>query len=313
MASEEERAKILAEYMQDADKDQADDEDEFQAGDYDDDDDDGNNSYDESDSDPQNGEPTKKDDNYAVLTGNLVLNDEGRLVYAGTWCMKKDLKANQQIDEKERKKTKFKLKSKQILGTSGKLKFDLRNPLLSEKKARTILMDGFFTTDETDMVQPHRKIKERDVELIFSQGVPMKKGEEEVSNAKGDPCFVVKGKGSNDFGAFSLEGIYCPLAQEKDSHPLTFSKRYGLAAGSKRERDYDSEDDYEISGDDDEAADITELIGLADDAELSVEELRKKYYGGDDDAHAAKKGEDKQASVKRSKIVDEDDDDGCGF
>ena len=83
-----------------------------------------------------------------------------------------------------------------------------------------------------------------------------------------------------------------------------------MTSGSKRERDYDSEDNYEISGDDDEAADITELIGLADDAELSVEELRKKYYGGDDDAHAAKKGENKQASVKRSKIVDEDDDDG---
>jgi len=310
MASEEERARILAEYMQDADK--ADDEEEFQGEDSDEeDDDDRSNSDDDSESDSPNGEPSKKNDNYAVLTGNLILNEEGRLVYSGTWCMKKDLNANQKIDEKEKKKTKFKLKSKQILGTSGK--FDLTNPLLAEKKTRTILMDGFFTTDKTDLVQPHRKIKERDVELIFSQGVPMKKGEKD--DLKKEACFVVKGKGSNDFGAFSLEGIYCPKAKEQDtcSHPLIFSKRYGFTSGSKRVRDYDSEDDHEISGDDDEGADFTELVGLVDDAELSVDELRKKYYGGDGDKESANKEEDKKALGKRSKIVDEDDDDGCGF
>ena len=323
MASEEERARILAEYMQDADK--GEDEEEFQAEDYDEEEEDANDndSYggddSHSDSDSQTGEPTKKDENYAVLSGNLILNEEGRLVYSGTWCMKKGLEENQRIDEVERKKTKFKLKSKQNLKATGKV-FDLANPLLAEKKARTVLFDGFFTTDKTDAVQPHRKVKERDVELIFSQGVPMKKGEKDES--KKEACFVVKGKGSNDFGAFSLEGIYCPKPEGKvgGSHPLTCSKRYGFASGSKRGRDYDSEEDYEISGD--EAADMTELVGLADDNEMSVEELRKKYYGGTEEQQDKKeetkpkpneKEKDSKAPAKRSKIMDEDDDDGCGF
>ena len=383
MASEEERARILAEYMQDADK--AEDEEEFQAEDYDEEDDEDANSDDESHSDSDSdshqhqtgGEPTKsntknntknknkKDDNYAVLSGNLILNEEGRLVYSGTWCMKKDLEENQRIDEAERKKTKFKLKSKQNLngkanatgtGTGKVHVFDLANPLLlvGEKKARTVLFDGFFTTDKTDTVQPHRKVKERDVELIFSQGVPMVKdgkgGKDDDDESKKEACFVVKGKGSNDFGAFSLEGIYCPNANAKTegkdtgtgtgtgtgSHPLTCSKRYGVASGSKRGRDYDdSEEDYEISGDEAEAADMTELVGLADDNEMSVEELRKKYYGGtcseeqdgdgDGDGNGKEETKSKQTNekekdskapaTKRSKIVDEDDDDddGCGF
>jgi hypothetical protein len=330
MASEEERARILAEYMQEADK--GEDEEEFQAEDYDEEEND-NDSYgdDESHSDGDSqtgtGEPSTKkgDENYAVLSGNLIMNEEGRLVYSGTWCMKKDLEENQRIDEVERKKTKFKLKSKQNLKATGKV-FDLANPLLggAEKKARTVLFDGFFTTDKTDAVQPHRKVKERDVELNFSQGVPMKKGEKD--ELKKEACFVVKGKGSNDFGAFSLEGIYCPKSEGKvgvgGSHPLTCSKRYGFASGSKRGRDYDSEEDYEFSGDEDEAADMIELVGLADDNEMSVEELRKKYYGGTEEQQDEKedtktkpneKEKESKAPAKRSKITDEDDDDGCGF
>ena len=312
MASEEERANIIAEYMQAADRD-VEDEEEFQGEDDDEDDgDDGHDSFDEdSDSDNDGETAPKKDDNYAVLKGILHMNDEGRLVYSGTWCMKKDLAKQAQSSDKGKKKTKFKLKSKQALGTT-KGKFDLLNPLLAEKKPRTILFDGFFTTDDTDTVQPHRKIKERDIELIFSQGVPMKKSEGAAEAKAKEGCFVVKGKGANDFGAFGIEGIYCPSssAEEKDGHPLTCSKRYGgfeSTVGSKRSRDYDSEDDYEISGD--EAADMDELIGLHEEADMSVEELRKKYYGGDDEDE----DEDGELPAKRSKVVEEDDDDGCGF
>ena len=311
MASEEERAKILAEYMQAADRD-VEDEEEFQVDDYDNEDDGQDSFGDESDSDGGDSHK-KKDDHYAVLKGNLVLSDDGRLVYSGTWCMKKDLEAHDKKNDEEKKKTKFKMKSKQALSPKGTL-FDLLDPLLPDKRPRTILFDGFFTTDETDQVKPHRKIKERDVEFIFSQGVPMKKSEGEESKQS---CYVVKCKGTNDFGAFGMEGIYCPSSKQQDVQPLTCSKRYGCesTSASKRGRDYDSEDDYEISGD--EAADITELTGLADDAALSVEELRKKYYGGEgDNQPCAVHDQDIQSAAKRSKVLEEeedDDDDGCGF
>lgn len=316
MASEEERAKILAEYMAAADKDDGDDEEaEFQ--DFDDEDD--ANSFDDSDSDDDGGNHASngkhKDENYAVLDGSLSLNDEGRLVFSGLWCMKKDLKPTSALPDdasKEKKKTKFKLKSKQSF--TGK-KFSLANPLLADNKPRTMIFDGFFTTDKTDTVQPHRKIKEKDVEITFSQGVKMRKascdlGSEDKnknsSSTEGD-CIVVKGKGTNEFGSFVLEGLYETVSDSKQSQPLTCSKRYKFV-GSTND-DYDSEDDYEISGD--EAADLSELVGLADDAELSVEELRKKYYGGGgaDDS----KEEVKSPAAKKAKIIDDDDDDDCGF
>ena len=318
MASEAERAKILAEYLQDADKD-VEDEDEFQADDYDDDDDEG--SYDGVEEDTG-------DDNYAVLEGKIMINDEGRIVYGGNWCMKKDLDKQALKTDKEKRNTRFKLKSKQSLGKKGR--FDpLMNPLMPNKGPRTVIFDGFFTTDATDTVEPHRKIKEQEIEIIFAQGIPMKKknasgDEKEAKNVQNDseaPCFLVKGKGLNDFGTFALEGIYCPSPRSKDGHTLTCSKKYCRAP--KENGNYDSEDDYEISGD--EAADLTELCGLADDAQLSVEDLRKKYYGGDDDDEGrnAEDGDDckKKASsddsndvkpAKRRKLDIEDDDD-CGF
>ncbi len=331
MASEEERAKILAEYMQAADRD-VEDEEEFE--DQDDEDSNDEGSYNGDDDDAQ----AEGDQNYAVLDGKIMINDEGRIVFGGSWCMKKDLEKQALKTEKEKRKTRFKMKSKQSLGKKGR--FDpLLNPLMPNKAPRTVLFDGFFTTDETDTIEPHRKMKETNIEIIFSQGVPMKSdGCHETKDANGDyagngiskgngnakdsgPCFVVKGKGTNDFGNFNIEGIFCPNPRNRDGHPLTCSKRYCRAS----KRFYDSEEDYEISGD--EAADITELCGLADDAQLSVEELRKKYYGGGDDednddegsnlkvAAAGGKSDGGKRAAKRSKIVreEDDDDDGCGF
>eukprot|EP01083_Nonionella_stella_P097621 274386_1 len=357
MASEEERAKILADYMQAADADDGQDEEEEFHGDDDSDIDGEEGSYGDSDDDDGDDDDalvSSKDENYAVLQGNLVLNDEGRLVYSGIWCMKKDLnKQQQQGDEKKaivedgkKKKTKFKLKSKQTLGSESQQPFSLLNPLLGDNKPRSLLFDGFFTTDETDTIQPYRKIKERDVELIFSLAAADKsdgtadtatangnsddKGKEkEKSTTEGSKKIVVKGKGNNDFGQFHLGGIYGPA---DGSHSLTCSKRYGVAeasasAGTKRGRGYndDSEDDYVMS--DDEGANLTELVGLHDDAELSVDELRKRYYGGDDSGAGSgsgagagggnKSGTDSakngEGPAKRSKIAEEDDDDGCGF
>ena len=337
MASEEERAKILAEYMQAAERD-VEDEEEFQDQD---DDEDSNEEGSYNGEDDDDLLPAKGDENYAVLQGKIMINDEGRIVYWGSWSMKKDLEKQALKSDKEKKKTRFKMKSKQSLGKKGR--FDpLLNPLMPNKMPRTVLFDGFFTTDETDTVEPHRKMKERDIELVFSQGVPMKPNENseekegDASNGNGNgnananasgngnagPYFVVKGKGTNDFGNFTVEGIFSPNPRNRDGHPLTCSKRYCRAS----KRFHDSEDDYEISGDEDEAADLTELCGLADDASLTVEQLRQKYYGGgDDDADvdvendskvaAAGKSDGGKPAAKRSKIVheEEEDDDGCGF
>lgn len=296
MASEEERAKILAEYMKEADNGNGDDEPEWNGGDSDSDDDE-EEEFDDDQSD-NDGKPAH-DENYVVLQGSLVINDEGRLVFSGTWCMKKDLldsnggvsKEHQDSSNGKKKRTKFKLKSKQVL--SGK-KFDLTDPLVPDKRPRTLLFDGFFHTDATDAIEPYRKIKERDVEITFSQGASSK-------NAEDSKTFLVKGQGTNDFGAFNIEGIYRPVSP----FSLTVSKRYG---SNTVDDDYDSED---IEGDEGDAADMGELIGLHEEANLSVEELRKRYYGGDsgpvdneDDAPVA-------AASKKQKY--DDDDDECGF
>lgn len=329
MASDKDRAKIMAEYLQHDDDD--DDEEEFQEDDYEDDDEDDDDDDDEN-QDATN--PQSTNEHYAILNGHLTLNDEGRLVYSGTWCMKKDLELHESLDDAQKKKTKFKLKSKQALGANGK--FDLLNPLLSSsssggKKTRIVVMDGFFTTDKTDAIEPHRKIKEQNVEFVFSQGVPMMKRDDGSGSGSGSgsathdnkmnrACFVVKGTGTNDFGNFTLEGIYCPdddSNKDPAGQELKCSKRYIFANTMKRGRDYDSEDDYVISDDEAVGADVEELIGLADDAALSVEALRKKYYGGggggapddDDDDESTDEELDRKMPAKKFKTADDDDDD----
>jgi hypothetical protein len=332
MASAEERARIMAEYMQSADRD-VEDEEEFQ-----DDEEDSNDegSYDGQDDEGEESEPA--DENYAVLNGKILINEEGRIVFGGNWCMKKDLEKQGNKSEKEQRKTRFKMKSKQSLGKKGR--FDpLLNPLMPNKMPRTVLFDGFFTTDDTDTVEPHRKMKERDIEIVFSQAVlPLKNDDAESNseekeahpngnghrNGSAPPSFVIKGKGTNDFGNFTMEGIFCPNPRNRDGHPLTCSKRYSRSASK---RSYDSEDDYEMSADEAAPADLNELCGLADDAQLSVEQLRQKYYGGSDDDNNGQDDVDSGSKVaavsvgkndgkpaaKRSKVVDDDEDDGCGF
>ncbi len=388
MATEEERTAILAEYMDQVDQDNGDDEEEFEGDYFDDDDDDdggdGSDDYDDGDEDDDNngdeGDSKEKEDNYAILNGNLTFNDEGKLIYSGTWSMKLQQQQEQQQepqdsldknsngnDKKKKKKTKFKLKSKRVLkvdaSSSSKSSspgniFTLQNPLLPEDKPRSILFDGFFTTDETDTIEPYRKIKERDVEFVFSKFQDQVNGNGEsgsssYSDKAEETKFQLQGKGSNDFGTFHINGILVvPAAdqqqeqkEEKEktaataesiSIPLTCNKKYVVAQSSdkgvvkKRKRrgaaGYDSEDDYDFGDDGDEGADYGELIGLHEEAELSVEELRKRYYGGGegDDSKGAEKTGNKNGSDqvngtapsnKKSKISldDDDDDDGCGF
>ena len=165
-------------------------------------------------------------------------------------------------------------------------------------------MNGFFCTDHTDQVQPYRKIKERNITLSFST--------KNRTSPKGQ--FQVKGNGCNEFGHFTLEGTYIPDIQNQ-KYWLQCNKQYGGIS-----KTYDSDDS--IDEEDDHGADVGELNDLEHDAEISVEELRKKYYN----ATNAKKDDDndddkayKPPATKRQKVAnlppedDEEDDDDCGF
>ena len=261
-------------------------------------------------------------ENYAVLDGKVLLNEEGRVSYVGTWQMKKDRDAAAAAAEfasgddeeaggkkSKKKKQKFKLKSRQTMSTNGSSDggpiFLLDNPTVSKKEdpqtipsKRTMMFDGFFFTPEEE---GHRKIKEKDVEVTFSV-------------VEGDPSsFKVEGKGINDFGAFTIEGTYKSSGSE-GSNPLVSNKEYVPVGGDDGDFDDEASDDDEMS--DAEEAEYGELVALNEEANMSVEELRKRYYGGgggggddDDDEEDAKK-----PAAKKSKVVaDDSDDEACGF
>lgn len=330
MAREEERAKIMAEYMDSLKKNDEDDLEDDEALDYSDGEDDGEFTENSDDDDNVNEKSLKEtQSDYAVLQGSLSLSDVGRLVYAGTWNMKSNLDNQMQsfrestrvpvpqstVIIKEKKKTKFKLKSKHSLPDNF-----LTHPL-SDSNPRTLLLDGFFTTDETDKIQPYRKVKERDVEFSFAAETIS--GKSVISNKNGDiAVYSIRGRGTNDFGSFSISGTYTPttthIHEEKNPTPtkaydLTCTKRYTpiqLSSTRKRRRGQEYDDDDEIS--DDGGADFNEVIGLHEDANLSVEELKKKYYGNNSDGEDI---DEKKANGfgGAGASGDPDEDDGCGF
>ena len=310
MASEEERSKIMSEYMDSLNKSDDDDSECEEALNYLDNDNEHEDQNEKFDQESQS--------DYAVLNGSLSLSDEGRLLYTGSWTMNSNLEKQKastggsseipppQIPAmgQRKKKTKFKLKSKSSLPENF-----LTLPLF-KSKPQTLLLDGFFTTDETDRVQPFRKIKERDIELSFAA---------EVVNIKTciPTSYTVQGRGTNEFGPFTISGIYTPTKSENNknptpssSHSLVCHKRYISVepqSARKRRRVRDDDDD-DIS--DDGGADFNEVIGLHEDANLSVEELRRKYYGsGTMDGN----NEDKGGLTFGHDDTCGDADDGCGF
>ncbi|KAL3926481.1 MAG: hypothetical protein SGBAC_013460 [Bacillariaceae sp.] len=245
MASEEERARIMAEYLADSNANDGEEEEEFQ---------------DEEDDDEEFAVQEGQGINCPVLQGRLKLNEENRLLYLGTWCMKHDLGkdggGSRGSSSSSSKSTTFKLKSIQPMEDS----FSLSKPILSGNKENKIFMNGFFHTDATDQVQPHRKIKEKGVELVLTKQQQQKAGSK---------TFQVMGTGTNEFGGFALKGTYTPNEKEK-TYWLQCEKFYGGIPAELSEDEIDSED---------EQKDALELGDLQDDAELTVEELQKKYYG----------------------------------
>ena len=148
MATEEEKEKTFAEYFAAGGNGDDDDEPDFDPSDHGEESDPFEDDGDSDDDDEEEESSDEgNDDNYTVLDGRIQLNDEGdRLVYSGTWAMKKDIDAATEDPPKEeeerddgegdgsdrsssssggddkkkkkrhrKKKKKFKFKSKQIV------------------------------------------------------------------------------------------------------------------------------------------------------------------------------------------------------
>lgn len=140
--------------------------------------------------------------------------------------------------------------------------------------------------------------------------------------------YVVSGTGENEFGKFTLDGIYVPSKKK-----MIVNKAYEVQQddGDFEDDDSDGEADY-VDGDDavddegtlDEDGDLNgsemadELAALKAEQEMSVEELRRKYGGGgndgvENDAHppTAQKVDETKKSVdvpteekkKKKKII----------
>jgi hypothetical protein len=323
MASEEERAAILAEYKAASAAGYSDEDDEADFDPGDDDSDDESNASDE-------------EDDHAILHGSLSLNEDGRLIYSGSWSMKSD----------PNKRSKFKLRSQQVFHSKKQLEgcpqdkegdgpkkaspvlFDEYNPTKTQLDSssngstplpsrRTILFDGFFfvksdehkeavASNNGERKSKHgEKVKERDVEIFIQQ----------ESDSSG---YSVTGRGYNTYGPFVLEGKYTVPAYNGGQAEMELQKTYGsggntkdtnVARGSKRrhvESDDDDDEEYE------ERTGFSELIELTEDAHLSVEELRKKYYGGDVEEEEDGDGGGGKMPAKMAKLEESDDSD-CGF
>lgn len=355
MASEAERAAILAEYKASVAAANNDDEDDFDdedEADFDPDDDDDE----EGEDDDEEEEEASEEPDYVVLTGSIHLNEEGRIIYAGTWCMKSELDSadNQQ---QHKKHPKFKLKSQEVYAPptcdeiirSGKKNiFDVRLPTLTKNKEsesitrRMVIFDGFFfdkpppATEEgstpnekngektSNGSSSPKKIKERDVELFVSV-----LDSDEVDK-EGDTTYRIAGRGQNEYGQFVVDGRYTPptILDKHSKATVICHKTYGVGGdaketraakkGSKRKARPSDDDSFDDDFDGEERADYTELIELSEDANLSVEELRKKYYGGDEDEEDDEDNEDddgggKMSAAKKPRLDEESDDEECGF
>ena len=346
MASEEERAKILAEYKAAAAADDDDNEEvDFNPANYDSENDD------EFTGDEESSDEEEAIVDPVVLNGTLYINDEGRIIISGTWCLQSQLVTESQdlmCTKPVIKHPKFKLKSQdRVYGTSGpsslsqssneekksrrSVLFDIHRPTLSKLPStdsndnsiptrRTMCFDGFFlqppspSEDDTPVKQQDKKIKERDVELCFTTG-------------NDTSTYNVLGRGYNEYGQFVLSnGIYTPPPTDAisgtrakikvmktygSSEESTKETRSGAVKHSRRHNNDDSFDD-----DFDEKADYGEVNELCEDAGLSIEELRAKYYGGggggDDGDDGGGKVKSASPQMKRARL-EEDDDDECGF
>lgn len=291
---------------------------------------------DDNDDEFENGEASAS---IVILSGSLTFNEEGHVVYSGTWhVLGHDESMNS--TNKETSYKKFKLKS-----NSKPAAFDFLDPT-SDMKSRSLLFHGSFDANPSrlDEDEEHQsKIKEKDVEITFTEaredlGSPSHcflKHHDTSSNNITTKIFHVTGSGSNEYGPFSIKGEYRVKVgggssvsnsdQQISNNTLICEKTYipqpTQRQTKKRSRNkYLSDDDDDYDSDDD-GADLEELAALHEEACMSVEELCQRYEvtanyeaASDDDRKpaAAKRkiedDEDRKPSAKNNKqIADEED------
>jgi len=200
-----------------------------------------------------------------------------------------------------------------------------------------MVFDGFFvakppppvdaedSTPETNSAP--KKIKERDVEVFISL-VETENNGDKLKNE--NSTYRIAGRGQNEYGQFVLDGTYTPptVFDKHNKATVICNKTYGVggatketraaAKGSNKRKARSDDDSFDDDFDSEERADYTELIELSEDANLSVEELRKKYYGGGEDEEEEVDDDDDgggkmSAVVKKPRLEEESDDEECGF
>jgi hypothetical protein len=280
MASEEERKKIMAEFLAGVESN-ADEEEEEEFGDDDDDDDDD----DEEDDEEEEEEPTPP----TILKGGLSIgkddNGNASLIYSGTWSFG--------LDSPSSSKFKFRCTSESLSSYTSTKKMDtvLAAP---HKFGKELMFDGYFIMkkegdEDGDGSSMKEKIKENGVSLSFV----------ETEGHEGKRWTVV-GKGSNQFGSFKLTGEYRFKESKPLENKLHFEKVYDVVEKGGGNGDDDDEEGSSADEDfDEDEGSEGELDMLKEEAEMSVEELRKRAYGG---------GGGEPSPKKKKKVVEEEDD-----
>ncbi|GMI15374.1 hypothetical protein TrLO_g6718 [Triparma laevis f. longispina] len=247
MASEEERAKIMAEYMAGDGADLPPDEED---GDF------------EGEDEDEEGEGvTAPPAPPAILKGSLSnasQNSKNYLVYSGTWSYGLDSSSS----------WKFKLSCE----------IDSEFDFVSVKEE--YVMKGYFIMKDESTEAGKSKVPEEGVTLKFDV-IPGKEGKR----------WTVNGEGTNQFGAFKLVGEYRSKGLA-EGNKMNFEKKY-----DEVEEDFEGESSADEDFDDDDKADEDELNALDEEANLSIEELRKRAYGGEGGEEGGDEGGGKKAKT----------------
>ncbi len=253
MASEEERKRIMEEYM--ANVDNAPEEDDIEALGDDDEDGEEDGGWEEGDDDDGPAPPT-------VLMGELNAEAfEGKeyLVYSGKWAF--------DMNAPEADWSKFKMKC----ALESK-------PDMAPKEPVTHKLSGYFI-----MVSEGQKSKVLEDAEITLTPIPGKEGKR----------WTAVGTGTNQFGDFKLEGEY-RIKGSKCHCEKTYLVAPKVGGGNG------DDDDYDEDFDENDKADADELKALDEEANMSIEELRKRAYGGGG-------GDDSTQPSKKAKADDDED------
>jgi hypothetical protein len=293
MASQEERDRIMAEYMQAQQGDDDDDEEEaeFEPGNDDDSDADDDDAFQAEDDDDE--------EDYIMLKGSFARHD-GCLLYKGRVLSET-----------------FELKS-----IEPKVYWEVRQPTKTSAdestppRTRRIEMEGSMGKDtvKVELILTVQENGNSHVAVGKSSGEDDEEEDSKMaakpSAAKSANVYTVYGKGTASAENFEFLGQLDPSTAKHNSIPLECRKRMvsaapaGAAAVATAVVDEDDEDDA------DEELDYDELIALHEDAGMSVEALRKRYAGG---GAAGDNDDDAKPEAKKQKTQEESEDDEYGF